>query len=50
VIDSFIVGPSSDHLKGMTLACGGYAFMPMSVQEGVKLFEWETLLSAYNRE
>jgi hypothetical protein len=50
VIDSFIVGPSSDVLKAITKSTGGNVYMPSNMKDGVRLFENETVLSAGMRE
>ena len=49
-IDSFIVGPNCDTLVGITHATGGHSFAPASLDEGIRLFEWETVLRAGVRE
>lgn len=46
VVDSFIVGPNCETLVGITHATGGHSFAPNSMDEGIRLFEWETVLRA----
>jgi len=38
------VGGECDKLKSMTLTSGGKCFFPNSLEEGIKLFEIETIL------
>ncbi len=50
ILDSFIVGPNCDTLVGITHATGGHSFAPHSMDEGIRLFEWETVLRAGVRQ
>lgn len=50
VVDSFIVGPNCETLVGITHATGGHSFAPNSMDEGIRLFEWETVLRAGVRQ
>mmetsp|Transcript_14507 Transcript_14507/g.14599 ORF Transcript_14507/g.14599 Transcript_14507/m.14599 type:complete len:473 (-) Transcript_14507:27-1445(-) len=50
VMDSVVVGDLSQNLKAISYASGGYVFLPTDLQEGIKLFESETLLSVRNRK
>jgi len=50
VFDSFIVGPNCDMLKCITLAANGCCFSPDTLESGIKLFEWETVLRVGIRE
>ncbi|CAD8137345.1 unnamed protein product [Paramecium octaurelia] len=46
ILDSFVVYDKCDGLKQITKAAGGQCFCPKTIQEGLKLFEYETILSA----
>ena len=46
VLDSFIVGPNCNTLVGITHSTGGHSFAPETMEEGIRLFEWETVLRA----
>jgi hypothetical protein len=45
IIDSFAVGSGCDGLKNITLASGGKCYLTRSLEESLKLFEQETVLS-----
>lgn len=46
VMDSFVVGEECEDLKSVTLASGGKCFFPKTLNDGIKLFEVETILRA----
>lgn len=50
IMDSVVVGQLSENLKAISYASGGYVFLPPNLQDGIKLFESETLLSVRNRK
>ncbi|CAD8059537.1 unnamed protein product [Paramecium sonneborni] len=50
ILDSFVVYDKCDGLKQITKAAGGQCFCPKTIQEGLKLFEYETILSAKIRK
>ncbi|CAG9312205.1 unnamed protein product [Blepharisma stoltei] len=50
IMDSVVVGDLSQNLKAISYASGGYVFLPATLQDGIKLFESETLLSVRNRK
>lgn len=45
VIDSFAVGSGCDGLKNITVASGGKCYLARNLEESLKLFEQETVLS-----
>lgn len=45
VIDSFAVGSGCDGLKNITIASGGKCYLTRNLEESLKLFEQETVLS-----
>jgi hypothetical protein len=45
IIDSFAVGAGCDGLKNITIASGGKCYLTRSLEESLKLFEQETVLS-----
>ncbi|CAD8192572.1 unnamed protein product [Paramecium octaurelia] len=49
-LDSFVVSDDCTDLKKITKATGGQCFSPQTIQEGLKLFEFETILSASIRK
>lgn len=49
VIDSFAVGANCEGLKKLTFACGGKCYLMRNMQESLKLFEQETVLSLRSR-
>lgn len=44
-MDSFAVGASCEGLKNITLATGGKCYLTRNLEESLKLFEQETVLS-----
>ncbi|CAD8117953.1 unnamed protein product [Paramecium sonneborni] len=50
ILDSFAVSDFCPGLKKITKATGGQCFSPSTIQEGLKLFEYETILSAQIRK
>ena len=49
VIDSFAVGTNCTGLKNLTLATGGKCYLTRNLEESLKLFEQETVLSLRSR-
>lgn len=50
VMDSFAVGTNCDGLKNITLATGGKCYLTRDMNESLKLFEQETVLSVRSRK
>ena len=50
VMDSFAVGASCEGLKLITLATGGKCYLTRNLDETLKLFEQETVLSVRARK
>jgi hypothetical protein len=50
IMDSFAVGANCEGLKNITLATGGKCYLTRNVNESLKLFEQETVLSARARK
>ncbi|CAD8106696.1 unnamed protein product [Paramecium primaurelia] len=50
ILDSFVVSNNCSDLKKITKATGGQCFSPQTIQEGLKLFEYETILQASIRQ
>lgn len=50
ILDSFVVYDKCNSLKQITMATGGKCFCPKSIQEGLRLFEYETILTAKCRK
>ncbi|CAD8206904.1 unnamed protein product [Paramecium pentaurelia] len=50
ILDSFVVSNDCSDLKKITKATGGQCFSPQTIQEGLKLFEYETILQASIRQ
>lgn len=50
VIDSFAVGANCDGLKIISKASGGKCYMTRNLEESLKLFEQETVLSVRARK
>lgn len=49
-VDSVLIGPGSEILHGISIATGGLCFKPGTLDEAVRLFELETVLSLNERE
>lgn len=49
VMDSFVVGDKCKGLKKITHASGGKCYLPRNLNEGLDLFEIETIVSAKTR-
>lgn len=49
-MDSFAVGTSCEGLKTITLATGGKCYLTRNIDESLKLFEQETVLSVRARK
>ena len=50
VVDSVMVGPGNMKLKAISVATGGYSFVPNSMHEAQQVFERETVLSLRERK
>lgn len=50
LIDSFVVGSNCEGLKSITFAAGGKCYLTRNIQESLKLFEQETVLSSRARK
>lgn len=49
-MDSFAVGANCEGLKQITLATGGKCYLTRNMEESLKLFEQETVLSVRSRK
>lgn len=49
-MDSFAVGANCEGLKTITLATGGKCYLTRNMEESLKLFEQETVLSVRSRK
>lgn len=50
ILDSFAVGTNCEGLKQITLATGGKCYLTRNMEESLKLFEQETVLSVRSRK
>lgn len=50
LVDSFVAGGNCEGLKCITMAAGGKCYLTREIQESLKLFEQETVLSARARK
>lgn len=50
ILDSFAVGTNCDGLKTITIATGGKCYLTRNINESLKLFEQETVLSVRSRK
>lgn len=50
MMDSFAVGTNCEGLKNITLATGGKCYLTRNMEESLKLFEQETVLSVRARK
>lgn len=50
IMDSFAVGTNCEGLKQITLATGGKCYLTRNMEESLKLFEQETVLSVRSRK
>ena len=50
IMDSFAVGTNCEGLKNITLATGGKCYLTRNMEESLKLFEQETVLSVRARK
>jgi Mg-chelatase subunit ChlD len=50
LVDSFVVGSNCEGLKCITFAAGGKCYLARDLQESLKLFEQETVLSSRSRK
>lgn len=50
IMDSFAVGANCEGLKQITLATGGKCYLTRNMEESLKLFEQETVLSVRSRK
>jgi ubiquitin-protein ligase len=50
LVDSFVVGSNCEGLKCISFAAGGKCYLARDIQESLKLFEQETVLSARSRK
>ena len=49
ILDSFVVQTEGEELKQITLASGGQIYCPKTINEGLRLFEAETIISVDQR-
>ena len=50
IMDSFAVGTNCEGLKNITIATGGKCYLTRNMNESLKLFEQETVLSVRSRK
>lgn len=50
IIDAFAVGANCEGLKVITKASGGKCYLTRQLEESLKLFEQETVLSVRSRK